>query len=182
MSTPQEQADRRDELRRSQGSFWKSRTLRVMVLITVIGTAMWAYALATAAPVPATHHDPSLVAGLTSNSASTTAAAAPRLIDEAAPATFRFGLSFVVGFFLAWIFRRVLKVIILAAGAITVLFLILRHFGVVNLNFDALEGEVTHGVDVAREKATEFKSVILGYLPSGASATAGLVVGAKRAR
>jgi len=151
-----------------------------MVLIMLAGAAMWAYAHATA-PSPTPTTDPATFTSLSSGTLGQPTPA-PRTVDELAPATFRFGFAFVVGFFLAWLLRKVIKVALLLAGAIAILLIVLKQTGIIDLDFDTLQGSVEQGVGVAREKAGQFKSFVLGYLPSGASAAAGLFMGMKRAR
>lgn len=161
-------------------SFFASRSLRLMLAVTIIGLGLWVYALITRppqAPAPVGSNAAGYAAGIAPNAQPP---GKPRLIDESAPATFRFGLSFVVGFFVAWVFRRVIKLTLLVAGGIAVLLIVLKQTGVVDLNFDAVQEQVNHGVEVAQQNASRAKDFILGYLPSGASAATGLFFGARR--
>ncbi len=166
----------REQLRRKP-DFWRSRSLRFMFLVTVIGLALWVYALATAAPAP-----PPASADV---SAMAAGAAAPpsnrtRLIDESAPATFRLGFSFVVGFFVAYVFRRFIKMLLLVGGGIATLLIILKATGFLNIDMTSVQSEVDRGIDAAQEHAFRFKDLILGYVPSGVSAGAGVLAGARR--
>lgn len=150
-----------------------------MLLVTAIGLGMWIYALATAPaaapPVPA-----GSVAGFSADGSLASSSNRTRLIDESAPATFRLGFSFVVGFFLAWMLRRFIKMVLLIGGGIATLLIVLKSTGVVNLNFDAVQSEVDQGLKLAQENASRFKGFILGYVPSGVSAAAGMLFGARR--
>lgn len=174
--------DRARELAARRPSFWKSRSLRLMLVVTLVGLGLWVYALATAPAAPASAGGNQMAAGYAAGLDPGTApsAARPRLIDESAPATFRFGLSFVVGFFIAWLFRRFIKLTILIAGGIATFLIVLKKTGVLDLDFDAVQSQVDHGVQVAQENASRFKDFILGYLPSGASALTGMFFGARR--
>lgn len=101
------------------------------------------------------------------------------MIDESSPALFRFGLSFVVGFFLAFIFRKVITITLLNAGAIATAAIVLHKTNIINLDWDAVESQAKHGVDYARNASSNLKEVVLGYAPSSASAVAGLFFGAR---
>ncbi|MCC6321671.1 MAG: hypothetical protein IT438_09595 [Phycisphaerales bacterium] len=160
----------------------QSIPLRLAILITLIGLGLWAYALATRSPEPVAGGSPSAMAAGLAPSAASQAPRQPstRLIDESSPVLFRFGLSFVVGFFLAWVLRKVITTTLLIAGAIATLVLILKKTGVINLDWDAVQRQVGEGVELAKQEAGRVRDVVLGYLPSGFSAMAGLFFGAKR--
>lgn len=155
--------------------------MRFAILITIIGLGLWIYALATRSPEPPSPLPASALASGLAPSASPAPAAqpAPRLIDDSAPALLRFGLSFVVGFFLAWVLRRIITTTLLVAGALATLILILKKTGTINLDWGAIESEVQQGVEMAKRESGRVKDLVLGYLPSSFSALAGLFFGAR---
>lgn len=175
-------AERREELRTRRPSVWRSKSLRLMLVVTAIGLGMWVYAMATAPePVSAAGAGAGGVAALNAGTA-TGGATANRLIDQSAPATFRLGFSFVVGFFLAWMLRKFIRTTLLIAGGIATLLIVLKATGLLNLDFSAIQGDVDRGLEAAQREASRFKEFILGYVPSGVSAAAGMVAGARRRR
>src|SRR5215471_14885819 len=91
-----------------------SRLLWIAAAVTLAGAGLWAYAAATAGggPGPGVNH--TMVTGLDSGGSGPRPAAQPRMVDQASPALFRFGGSFVVGFLLGWVLRRFVKLAILA--------------------------------------------------------------------
>lgn len=161
----------------------KSKTLMLAFLATAIGLAMWVYSMATrpasdAAPAAAGAN--SLVTGFAPGESTPPAPTAERrLVDDASPALFRFGGSFIGGFFLAMLLKKFIKLTALALVAIGGLIFLLKHTGVINLDWGSVESQVQQGGEWAKAHASQFKTIALGYLPSGASAIAGMFVGAR---
>jgi uncharacterized membrane protein (Fun14 family) len=96
------------------------------------------------------------------------------------PALFRFGSSFIAGFFLGYAFRKFLKWSLLVSGAVLGCIFVLKKLGVFNLDWAGMEGHVSHSVSWAQGQAGAFKDFLTGYLPSAGAAFVGLFVGARR--
>lgn len=142
--------------------------------ITLAGAAMWIYAA-----VSASYPGDASPSGINSLSAETIAAKA-RLIDDAAPAITRLGLSFIAGFIIAWVFRKFLVGAMLAAAVIGGLFYLAQRYGVAQIDWDAARQHVSDSLDWARGQADALRTFLLGYLPSGASGAVGLFFGARK--
>ncbi len=156
-------------------SILASWSLRLALLITLIGAGAWGYALATR---PALTPSPAAVSSLTD------APAPPlqtRLIDSAGPATARFGLSFIGAFFVAYVLKKVLRSVLLVAGLIVAGIVALKYMGIITLDWAGAQHQVEHGVDLVRQEGEKARSFLMGLLPSTVSAGAGAVVGAKKA-
>lgn len=158
---------------------WKSKVVLAAGVMTVIGVGMWGYALATAPP-GAAGVDASMVSGFGAGTPSgDRAAAAPaRLIDEASPAVLRFGLSFLVGCVLAYLFKKFIKVSLILAGLAAAAVYGLHRAGIIEFDADAVRAAAARSFAWARGEASGFKDFVVGYLPSSLSACAGLAYGA----
>lgn len=163
-------------------ALWQSKVVIAAGVVTVAGLAMWVYAMATAAPAPAGPGpgvDPSLVSGLSVGEVAGRAGeTSARLIDSASPALLRFGLSFLVGVVLAYLFKKFLKVSVIVAALIGAAVFGLHKTGIIDFDAGAVKEQVDRGVTWARSEASGFKDFIVGYLPSSVSACAGLIYGA----
>lgn len=174
-------AQQREELRRRRPSVWRSKSLRLMTLVMLVGLGLWVYAMATA-PAGATGGSGGTASAMTMTTGGM-AIEPPRekrLIDESAPATFRLGFSFVVGFFLALVLRKFIRTTLLVAGGIATLIIVLKATGLLSIDLDSVQSEVDRGLELAQREASRAKEFILGYVPSAVSAAAGMVMGARR--
>lgn len=165
---------------------FKSRMLALAIFVMVLGGGVWAYAAATK-PEPKvveTRTPVTGVAGFTGqaegSTTTTVVEAEPRVIDNAGPATFRLGLSFAIGYFLAWGVRAFAKVTLLAFGALGVCLILLTHFQVMGLDWALLQNKLETSLAFLQGQADKFKDFVMGYLPSTASGVAGTVFGFRR--
>ncbi len=110
-----------------------------------------------------------------------TATGAKRLIDDSAPATFRLGLSFIVGYFLGFGLKKFVKTTILVAGAIATLAVVAERMGLFNIDWGAIQQKASDSLAWARGQAGALRSAITGYLPSAGAAGVGVFVGARKA-
>jgi uncharacterized membrane protein (Fun14 family) len=101
----------------------------------------------------------------------------PRLIDQAGPAAFRLGLSFAVGYFLAWGIRLFFKVTLLFFGALGLALILLTHYKLLGLDWDLVQTKAESSSRYLQGEAEHFKNFVMGYLPSAASGLAGTVFG-----
>lgn len=163
---------------------FRSTSFKLAVVITLIGGAMYAYALATKDPAPATDAA-ALARGFAGDAPPP---AAPRLIDDGAPATLRLGLSFIVGFLLAWTLKKFVKMIVLISLLVAAAIFGLHKLGVLTVGGpdadtirDSVQGAVDEGVEMARQSAGKVREFVTGYIPSAAAGAFGMFRGARNA-
>ncbi|MBK9189704.1 MAG: FUN14 domain-containing protein [Phycisphaerales bacterium] len=149
------------------------RSIYGAAFITLAGAALWIYAATTATP-PGTM--PQGVSSLSNE----TIAEQSRLIDDAAPAITRLGISFIVGFLIAWVFRKFVMGALLAGALIGVLFYLAQRFGIAQIDWDAARQHVDESLAWAKGQAEAARTFLLGYLPSGASGAVGMFMGARK--
>ncbi len=167
-------------------SFWKSKSLIAAVVITVLGLGLWAYATAT--KPKATSGGNNAASGIVSGfsggdplaAGSTTQAPEDRLIDKASPAVARFGGCFIAGFCVAYAFKKFIKVTALLVGVFLIAMFALQKTGVIHMEWAWFESGIDRSVAWLKGEAGAMKDFIMGYLPSSASALAGMVVGMRR--
>ncbi|MCC6426555.1 MAG: hypothetical protein IT435_07015 [Phycisphaerales bacterium] len=163
-------------------SLWKSKSLRLALGMTLVGLVIWIYSVVTRPPVSevsaGTHHAASSLTPGAQSGASDKPAT--RVVDEAAPAIFRLGSSFVAGFFLGWLSRKFLKLAILVAGAVALGAYGLHKAGVVSIDPDAVKSTADQGLGAVRSGLESFKDFVFGYVPSAASGIAGMFMGIRR--
>ncbi|MDZ4828756.1 MAG: FUN14 domain-containing protein [Phycisphaerae bacterium] len=155
-----------------------SKLLWLAVLATVAGLGWWIFQASQPVAAPTVSAPGAARSGfVTSSDSSAAQTLAPR---PTAPMPFRMGLSFMGGFFLAWALKKFIKMTLLIGGAIAVLIAALKGTGVINLDWGAVESQVSSGMAAAGEHVDATKDVLLKYLPSGASAFVGMFAGLRR--
>lgn len=163
---------------RTRRSLFGSITLWLAILITVAGAISWGYSAATRSKVEASP------AGVQISSLSGSQAAPQseraRFIDENAPATVRYGASFIAAFLIAYAMKKVIRSVLLIAGLLIGAILTLKYLGLFNYDWASAQSQVEQGVEIARTEGEKYRTTIMGYLPSGLSASAGAIFGAKR--
>jgi uncharacterized membrane protein (Fun14 family) len=168
--------------RSSRPSPWKSGSLIAAIIITVLGLALWGYAAATR-PAHVKGAPAGAVSGFASGDPLASGAPAPReerVIDTASPAVARFGGCFVAGFCMAYAFKKFIKVTAILAGVFLLALFALQRAGVINMEWAWFESGIERSVAWLKGEAGAMKDFIVGYLPSTASALAGMVVGLRR--
>lgn len=166
------------------GNPLKSRLVAVALVVMMLGAVAWGYAIVTrpgTTPARATNTVMG-AAGLTGpTEGKDPAQGGPpveeRVVDQAAPATFRLGLSFAAGYFLAWGIRAFLKITLLTFGAVAVGVALMSHYHVLGLDWSIVQGKLESGFAFVQGEAVHFKNFVMGYLPTAGSAVAGTVFG-----
>jgi len=152
---------------------WQAKTLWVAAGLTLLGLVLWVAIPKQAPPASAPAGQASLA------QASGEAVAAQVHSMQGSPALFRFGLSYMAGFFLGYGLRRFLKVTIvlslIAAGAV----FLMRKAGWIELDWSSLETHLTDSFAWLRGQVEALKVFITGYVPSAAAAGVGIVLGAR---
>lgn len=163
---------------RVRRSLFGSTTLWLAIVITVAGAISWGYSAGTRRP-ESIARDGAQISSL-SSSEKPPKSARTRFIDENAPATVRYGASFIAAFLIAYALKKVIKSVLLIAGLLIGAILTLKYLGLFNYDWVSAQSQVEQGVEFARTEGEKFRGTIMGYLPSGLSAGAGAIFGARR--
>jgi uncharacterized membrane protein (Fun14 family) len=98
------------------------------------------------------------------------------------PTIFALGFSFFVGFAMAYALRMFLRLALVGVGFFFLLMFGLQYAGLIEVKWSAMEAKydsLTANLDEKAHSATDYMTA---YLPSAASASAGLVAGFWRRR
>lgn len=96
------------------------------------------------------------------------------------PQMFRLGFSFFVGFCIAYALRVFFKLAAFAAGGVLLLLFGLQYAGIITVDWSAMGGHYDSLVGWLGMQASSMRTFVTGYLPSTATATAGLIMGFRR--
>lgn len=102
------------------------------------------------------------------------------VLEDASPAIFRLGLSFMVGFAMAYAVRTFVKISLIAVGVFFLALFGLDYAGLVTINMGAIEQHYDSLMAFLSREFDSFRSFVTGYLPSATSAGAGMVFGFRR--
>ncbi len=101
--------------------------------------------------------------------------------DSLAPLLTKGGISFFLGFCMAYAIRTFFKISALFIGGAALLFFALQHFGLVpGIDWSQMDQKFQSVVTSVGQQLGNFKTFIEGHLPSSAAATAGMFTGWKR--
>jgi uncharacterized membrane protein (Fun14 family) len=181
MSDPKKQKAEQGKPSRGLSTLQKA-LLGVSALITVAGLVMILVGAMSSDPPPPEGSDASslLRQGLVA-----TGAEAPEPVREGlepwGPSIFRLGFSFFIGFAIGYAARSFLKILILVIGVVALGLFALHYFGVIEgVNWGGVEDAYDDSMPWIKEQTQSFVAFIQGYLPSAASAGAGLFLGFRR--
>lgn len=113
-------------------------------------------------------------------SATTIAGLGGWMNDMMSPALARGGASFMGGFLIGWAVRRAIKLAVIVAGLLMALLVAIKMTGVIDLDWTAIEANITHSLAWVQGKAEGFKEVLTGYLPSAGAGGAGTYFGFRK--
>jgi uncharacterized membrane protein (Fun14 family) len=157
---------------------WKAKTVWAALALVVLGGGLWIQNRAPADNAPGAAQSGG--SQFSDSAATGKPSGGRRELQPSTPATFRFGASYVAGFFLGWTLRRFLKLALLLSGAAMVLIALGRQFGWFELDWEAVEGHVRHSLAWLQGEAGAFKKFVSGYLPSAGAAGVGAFLGFRR--
>ena len=100
--------------------------------------------------------------------------------DLSSPAVAGIGGSYLGGFFIGWAFRRFLKMAALVAGGLLAGIAILENSGWIDLDWTAVETQITRGITTVHRGAEGLKHILSGYLPSTGAGAAGVFFGFRK--
>jgi uncharacterized membrane protein (Fun14 family) len=112
--------------------------------------------------------------------ATTAVGLAAWLSDMLSPALARGGASYLGGYLIGWVCRRAIKITALAAGAILALIALLKSAGWIDLDWSAIERDVSQSLTWLRGEADSLKQLLSGYLPAAGAGTAGAFFGFRK--
>lgn len=135
------------------GPIWRSTLLKLAVLVTVVGAGAWIYSKTPTGQM--------------------TDEGAVGWLQASSPALMRFGASFVGGFFVAYFLRKFITWTLILAGVLGGLIYFGKKLGWIELDWDAMQAQVNHGVVWAKGQAETLQRVATGWLPSSASGAVG---------
>jgi uncharacterized membrane protein (Fun14 family) len=101
-------------------------------------------------------------------------------INDYSPALLLFGGSYLGGFFLGWIFRRFVKTAVIITGGFMLLLGGLKTSGWITLDWVGIETAVNQSLLSFQAGAEGIKQILMGYLPSAGSGSAGIFFGFKK--
>jgi uncharacterized membrane protein (Fun14 family) len=157
---------------------WKAKTVWAALVLMLLGGGIWIKDRAeTNNPIPTTTTGGSQ---LSDSSGTATSSGGRHELKPSAPATFRFGASYLGGFFLGWTFRRFLRMTLLLSGAAIVLIVLAKKLGWFELDWAAVESHLRHSLAWVQGEAGAFKEFVTGYLPSAGAAGVGAFLGFRR--
>ena len=157
---------------------WQAKTVWMALALMLLGGGLWIKD--RAAPGNPSAPAPTGESQFSDPNATGTPSSGPRKLAPSAPATFRFGASYLGGFFLGWTLRRFLKLTLLLSGAAFVLIALAKKFGWFEVDWAAVEGHVRHSLAWLQGEAGAFKAFVTGYLPSAGAAAVGVFLGFRR--
>lgn len=153
-----------------------SKSLWAAILITLLGAASWAYSVATRdtpqARTPAT-------SALAASDAPETRPS-ERLLDRSAPATVRYGLSFIVAFLVGYAVKRIIKSVLIIASLVVALIAALKYLGIFDYDWTSAQQQVEQGVELAKQESGRLAKLVSDYLPSSVAAGFGAIMGSRR--
>ena len=100
--------------------------------------------------------------------------------DLSSPAIASIGGSYLGGFFIGWAFRRALKVAALIAGGLLAGIAVLQDTGWIDLDWAAVETQISHSIAAIQQGAQGLKRLLSGYLPSTGAGAIGVFFGFRK--
>jgi uncharacterized membrane protein (Fun14 family) len=150
---------------------WRSKSVLAALAVVVVGLGFWFADIKNGPPQSDTD-----------TATATTPAVAPPAEahwnwSKPFPVYVRMGASYVAGFCLGWLFRRLLR-LILVAGALALA--LLAYGKLTGCDLTHAQEQVTRGGEWAQHEATAAESYLKHLLPSAAAGGAGIFLGFRR--
>jgi len=152
---------------------WQAKTLWVAAGLALLGLVLWV-AIPQKAPPPAAPSGQATLA-----EASGEAVASSVYSVQGSPALFRFGLSYIAGFFLGYGLRRFVKLTLILSVVAFVAIFFMRKAGWIELDWNSVESHLADSFAWLKGQAEALKVFVTGYVPSAAAAGGGLFMGAR---
>ena len=95
------------------------------------------------------------------------------------PALFRFGASYIIGFFFGWTCRKSIKIAMLVAGAAVLAITVAKQTGIIELDWAGLQAHISQSLAWLHGELGAVKHFLLGYIPSATAGCIGIFMGAR---
>ena len=154
--------------------FWKARSLSIALGMVVVGLLMWERRVPQESPPTGVPRGGDALTESAPAKTEAVKAAKPR-----SPALFRFGASYIAGFFFGWMSRKSIKLGLLAAGAAAVAITVAKQTGFIDLDWAGLQGHISQSLAWLHGELGALKHFFLGYIPSTAAGCVGIFMGAR---
>jgi uncharacterized membrane protein (Fun14 family) len=154
--------------------FWRVRSLRIALGMMLVGLLMWARTPSGSGPQAGLPRGRSALAESSPAKAASSTAAKPK-----SPALFRFGASYIAGFFFGWLCRKSIKFGMIAAGAAAAAITVAKQTGLIELDWAALQAHISHSLAWLHGELGAARHFLTGYLPSAAAGCVGIFMGAR---
>lgn len=112
--------------------------------------------------------------------AATVGGLASWVADFSSPAVAGIGGSYLAGFFIGWASRRFLKMAALIAGGLLTCIAVLENTGWIDLDWAAVESQISHSIAAVHRGAEGLKHLLSGYLPSTGAGAVGAFFGFRK--
>jgi uncharacterized membrane protein (Fun14 family) len=96
------------------------------------------------------------------------------------PAVAQIGGSYLGGFLIGWAFRRFLRIAAMLVAAVLACMAAMKATGWIDVDWSALEAQISRTVQWLHGEAEGFKNVLSGFLPSAGAAGAGSFFGFRK--
>jgi uncharacterized membrane protein (Fun14 family) len=100
--------------------------------------------------------------------------------DLSSPAVLGIGGSYLAGFLFGWASRRFLKMAALIIGLLLTCIAVLEDTGWIDLDWTAVETQISHAIAAAHQGAEGLKHILSGYLPSTGAGAVGMFFGFRK--
>ena len=100
--------------------------------------------------------------------------------DLSSPAVLGIGGSYLAGYFFGWVFRRFLKIAALITGVLLTCIAVLEDTGWIDLDWTAVETQISHAIAAVHQGAEGLKHILSGYLPSTGAGAVGVFFGFRK--
>ncbi|MHB1308186.1 MAG: FUN14 domain-containing protein [Limisphaerales bacterium] len=155
-----------------------AKTVWAALAVMLLGGGLWINDLAQPKEAALPPGVSSFADSAAGGASGPTARTAP--VTSPAPATFRFGASYLGGFFLGWVSRRFIKLSLLLAGGAMALVAIGKKLGWIDLDWASIEGQIQQAISWTHHEAGALKQFLTGIFPSAAAAGVGAFLGFRR--
>jgi uncharacterized membrane protein (Fun14 family) len=92
---------------------------------------------------------------------------------------FRFGVSYLVGFFFGWACRKSIKFGMVAAGAAVAVITVAKRTGFIELDWASLQAHISQSLGWLHGELGAARHFLTGYLPSAAAGGVGIFLGTR---
>lgn len=152
---------------------WQAKTLWIAAGLALLGLVLWV-------AIPKKGPPPPMPSGQATLAEASGEAVATQVHSmQGSPALFRFGISYIAGFFLGYGLRRFVKLtIILSLVAVAAVFL-MRKAGWIDLDWGSVETHLSDSFAWLKGQAEAVKVFATGYVPSAVAVGVGLFMGAR---